>query len=70
MGIENNTIALDKESTTEQEQHTQIWQTGLIISHTACLKHLTHQMEMVITQTTLTKQLKLEDMHITPHHSE
>ena len=27
-------------------------------------------MEIVILQTTLIKQLKLEDMYITPHHSE
>ena len=31
----------------------------LIISHTACLKHLTHVMEIIISQTTLTRQLKL-----------
>ena len=41
-----------------------------ILSHTACLKHLTSVMEMVIPQTALTKQLKIKDIHIALHHSE
>ena len=43
---------------------------SFIISCTVHLKQLTPVIEMVISETTLTKKPKLEDMHITPNHSE
>ena len=70
-------MTLEEESTKQehwqhqaQQWHAQIWQTDFIISHTACLQQPTSIREVVISQTTLTKQLKLEHMHTILHHSE
>ena len=65
-GINNRTWTLTNHV---KQWHTQIWKKDFIISCTAHMKPLTPNMEIIILQTTLIKQLKPEDKHITLHHS-